>query len=553
MVISMLFARASDVRPRIPAWLVLVGASLLLALWSHAFVPYNDDEFLPYRPILCGWYENSAEDMCAHNWLKLPLVHWEVPLRAFWYVGSAKALLYFPLFLLWPSPISQRFLNFLLLAVQAWILGKTYKRSPLTIFAGILLFFPYALEHVIDTGPVAVQTTIVLALAALLRQWMSDPRRWHPLLVAGLIFLGVWSKLNFFWLLPAIFVLFLSEFWTHRAQLLRDRAGRVRMYWQILSCGALTGALVWGLLAARHPVEDAYPLWDQVRSSTMRPLSDLLLLTRLPIIGAFLNPLEAVQRVYAIPWWPPLVLLWSMIVFLVLPFVVIAPSLRARATRFAARRAAIAYGCFLLTAAAITMSSLSAAMHHAVLAFPFLILAVLEIFPALETEYVRGRPRWTDTGVAVLLGLLVASCMLTLFAVAPLLPVKPDSDPRREQIRELLEDPRFAQNYVYAVSSWGMFFEQALYGHRDQSVLFLTPDQHRTGGVPEAKQLANALGRKLLVITNKRDTEDLAFPIARRLYGLRRCAALPAEHPWQIYLEHEKGAEHPCGSAPSTE
>ena len=546
--------KARGRRRRIPPFIALAFIGLCIAIAAHWLIPYNDDEFITYWPIICNAFPgNALEDMCSLHWLRLPVIDALVPLRAYLYLGSVNSLLYFPLYLLWPSPISARFFCMLLLAVQAVAFGKLFKRSPYAIYAGLVLFYPYFFQHLVDTGPIILQTTSVPLFLLLMRRWFEKREWWPPVLVALIVFAAIWSKFAYFWFLPSLALLSAIDLMEHRLAL---RKPHVQASLMLQTClgGAVLIALLGILVLSKNPYPDgSRAVWDQLTSSGIRPLGELWQgFQNLRIVHAFLNPFEALQRVF-MPFRPRVFMaMYDALLYVALPLILIAPAFLYRDRR-PALRASAAFCAFLLMALWITTSTRTQFAHHAVLAYPFLIIAFLEILPALERHWRDRRTGNGDRAVLVVLGGLWVACNLGAFAMIPIQFVHRDSDVGRFHIYDLLNDPRLADNYVIASSTWGTYFQKALYGPPGQSVIYLHFPDHRKGGVQELYGIARRSHRKILLITMNDskdftlyDSMDVARHIAIGKYKLRRCEAVPVDSIWQVFLEDDGDPENPC-------
>ena len=135
--------------------ILVIAISLGFLFIFSAHVPFSMDEFIQYHALSCLYYPsnnlNTFRESCSvHSLAVFSDCYW--PLRSFDYVGSLPGLIYFPLFYLWPSLYSARFLGLLFLMLQAFCLNRIFKVHFLVAFIGLLTFMPYAFQHVVDTG-----------------------------------------------------------------------------------------------------------------------------------------------------------------------------------------------------------------------------------------------------------------------------------------------------------------------------------------------------------------------------------------------------------------
>jgi hypothetical protein len=517
--------------------------SVAVALGFAFIVPYNTDEFIHYHALLCHAYPlnalNTFTGACGAldlNFLQTGLV---VPLRAYLYSGSFPSLYYLPLFWLWPSPVSARLLNVLFLLLQAAVLGKLFRLKAGHIFLGLLLFFPYAFQHVVDTGPVSFHILSVYAIALLFDRWIKNPSYLYPVAAGILAFLAVWTKLLYLALLPGIGMLFALAAYEARASFATQKSAS-RLSAQLLAGTFVFLLLTASLLISTDPANPAsHPLMEELLSKGKRyELAEFFrAFPSLEVTKALLNPFAATHRIYDV--WAlsgsGLARLYTMLLYLGVPvFALFALCLRE--LRPSAWKPLIVYLLFPFTFLLIAATRMSWAMHHAVLAFPFLVLAALSLLSVLRKATTR-RGVLLRKVYKISLGLFFV-INLFWFALFPSQQVKSSDDPSKERINALLHSDAIAQEYFYVITDWGMYFYQGLYGSKHQSVLYMNGlyEQERFEAL---KKLSTDHHRKLLFIVNeKAGTTDL--PLIRSRFALTRCEALEKDAAWQVWYEGER-------------
>ncbi len=507
---------------------------IIVALLFAWIVPYNTDEFIHYHALLCHAYPfnalNTFTGACGGLDLNLLNTGWILPLRAYLYSGSFPSLYYLPLFWLWPSPISARLLNVFLLLLQSIVLAKLFRLKTWHVFLGLLLFFPYAFQHIVDTGPVAFQILTVYLCALLFDRWMERPVLRYPLIIAVLLFLAIWTKLIFFALLPGIAILFLLAVW-------RRPPATANFIVQFLGGTLLFLALMAALLLSSSPSDPSvYPLLQQFfEKGGQYGLREFFnVLPHLTVTKALLNPLVATHRIYDV--WPVaesgLVTLYIALLYLSVPLLC-TWALRIKELRKAAQYTLLTFALFPLTFFLIAHTKITWAMHHAILAFPFLILAALGLLSMLLQAQSAQAVRLKKTMLGML-GFFVA-LNLFWFALFPAQAVQSSDDPSKVRINALLHNDNAAQGYFFVITDWGMYFYQGLYGAHDQSVLYMN-GIYRQEEFAALKKLSLEHRRKMLFIVNaKAKTTDLA--LIRTHFSLTRCAALSEHDAWQVWYE----------------
>lgn len=521
---------------------------LILAL-SDAFIPYNDDEFMHYRPLLCGLFPGNRLltllEGCGWYDLRLPGLPWTLPLRTFDYVGSFHSLTYLPLYLLWPHPLSARLHGLLYLLLQAWLLGRAFRWRTLHVFLALCAFFPYLFQHLADTGPVAFQTTGILALLLLFRRWLRRPTVGLDLGIALILALGFWAKIIYVVLLPGIALLLLGCMTELPRQALWALRHRLIAHGCLIVCVA--GALcAWVLLA--HAPDDASvrPFLDQMlqRGERRSVLGALESPQSVELLVYTLNPLGATHRIFTVRTMAALGTLYDLLVFLA-PVLLCALAAIAAPSRW--RKMLLPFACFTafyVTMAALLTVRLAWAMHHAVLAYPFLLLgtaASLRLVAAPVRNWAGLGVRWLTAAACV----LFVFCNAVAYAMLPLQKIRtPHNDPSKETVNRILADPALAHGAYYVLAGWGMYMLQGLYGHPDQGAFYfgsLWEDRQ----LDPVRKLAREHGRSLLFVYN-RDNKDVDPAFLRRRFTLHRCAGLPEESAWEMWMEDRALAER-CG------
>jgi len=471
------------------------------------------DEFLQYNEIIYGHYPNNHWNVFNEgpglydlNIYNSGLI---LPLRSYYYMGVTPALYYYPLFLIWKHPMSARFTGIVFLFLQAALLARIVRFRREYLFFGLLAFFPYLFQHLVETGLVGLQIVCLLGIYLLLRGWFEEPSWRRAMGIAGLTFLGVWTKLSFLWYGPALGLIAAGFAWENRREL-ADRKRLRRYVTQAAVAVAVLLTVLSVLFLSTDPHDsDRYPYWDQLFGSsygssyTVVELLDFERLRSLPVFDTVWNPWRGAERVFD----PPSDLAWGILYSALLYGA--APLLWGVLTwagwpgwRRVVRRAILAYVGFWLTVLMVFLNKEAWAMHHTVLAYPFLILSFLIPLEAIrDGATADGRLRELRRATAIGLSVLLAANAY-YFALLPSRTIDPENHPSRIALNARLADGELAGEYVYVALDWGMYFYQALYGHRDQSVLYVSPlTPSRAGALEDLKART---GRKLLFLYHPR-------------------------------------------------
>lgn len=534
----------------VPACLLALGVSLAIPLLFTALVPFHQDEFIHYRFIRCAEFPNLKifpRDDCTGFWdLNFLNTGVLLPLRVYWYAGTIPALFYYPVYLLWASPVSARWLGVLFLLAQAGALSRLFRMRFVAVFAGLLAFFPYFFQHIVDTGPVGFQILSVYLFALLFRHWCRT-RSWRDALLAGLlVFVGVWTKLVYLWLLPGIAVLFLFAAHEERGAL-RRRPARRTLLLQCVAAAAVAAALLSLIFFSGDPYEPGeFPYLAPLLRGEAVPLPEMLrTLWSLPAVRILLNPLESTHRIYEVAPAGMAAYAYDALLLLTLPaFVCMLLASGKRKLREPAVKAGILYALFLATFFLVARTREVWAMHHVVLAFPFLILSLFTLLGSwkeLRHLRVAGVPlhRALQGAGAVFLAL-----NLFFFLMFTWQPVQTLADRSRDNVHGILNDPYLARNYIYVSLENGLYFYQSLYGHKDQSITFRNP-LFAQWQMDELLALREQTGRKLLFVF---DSVALYsdYGLVHANVETVHCTAADPSWVWQIMLEPDGSPENIC-------
>ena len=530
-----------------------IALAVTITVMFSAIIPYDMDEFIHYHPLFCHYYPfnilNSFRGSCHAYDLDFLSTGIILPLRSFDYTGSFTAILYAPLFLMWRSPLSARLLCMFFLGFQSWILGKLFHRKVLPIFLGLLLFFPYFFQHLVDTGPVSYQITTVYLLYLLFQKWHSRLKARYAVTAAVVFFCGMWVKPTELLLLPGIGALFCFSLWEHWGMCAAP-SHRKTFVLQCLLFG-LTALLLSGiLLLSTNPSNPAdQPLLRQIVMGEHLSVAEVgKQFFSLPTVRSLLNPLEATHRIYevsrlvqSVQWT------YNALLFAPLLLAIMGLALRRRAWRDALK-SILMYAAFAGTLFVVFRTEKAWAMHHTVLAFPFLILSTLFALDILRT----ARAEWKTfllRAAASVAAIGFVAVNLTAFAAFPFQKVRVFNDRSKIAVNTLLHSDILAKRYFYVIADWGMYYYQGLYGSDDQGVLYMR-ELRQQAQLDSLRELAAKYNRKLLfVLDSHAPSSDLALLTSN--LDLRRCTALPEKAVWQVVLEHDTTPQNPCFEVPA--
>jgi hypothetical protein len=478
---------------RRPGSLLGAAAILAAAALSPRAVPYDMDEFVAYHALGCAAYPLSRQlnvyrERCANDYLTPPLASRPLPLRSYLYIGSLPIVPFYPFWRVFRDPVVARVQGavFFLLAVHLFsrLLGARFG----TMLLAALVFPVFAGAFLVDTGPVGISLVLLAAALRLVRgvAEAETPRHaWPPAAAAGAaVFLGVWVKLNFVWMLPA--VLLFGVFAARRSPQTRTALLRVQAPALAAFLAAFLVPAAW-LMLARTPTGERY--YDVVRLGAMSADPEAIATQAGTLAAYFLDGSAAVPRVLSFPWAA------SDLVPCLLTLLLLVWGLR----RARGGEIALWLAGAVLTFALMLPSARAWAAHHFVLGLVFVVLALAGSLKRLREE----RPRLFRAAAVA-----VAACWLSLAARWPTATVDPRDSFGKDRLLAFVRASGLDGRTVQLHVSWGTYYIAHLFGDRSQAVLFSRKFPDDPQMLASARAAAGALGRGVLVVTRRLDKLD---------------------------------------------
>jgi len=525
---------------------------IVLGIFAIAFVvgfsmvvPYNMDEFLFYDAIICHLYPgNNLHGWCDPFQLNVLNSGIILPLRSFDYVGSFPALYFLPIVLLWSSPLAARLLGMVFLVAGGFIAARIFSFRPRNVVLGLMLIFPYLFQHLVDTGPVGLQIFSVFLLYVLLDRWCAKQQWYIAVIIALLTFVNIWTKPSFFWFGPGL-ILFLLIHVVRNWVALRAPGRRSRFVLQgIVSLAVL--ALFMSILLLSTAADDptVRPFLQQLMLSQSYSLREMVQgdwIGWSPSWYAFLHPLEATQRVYEVMSAPTLSRIFCIIHYLFVPFFLFVLFLKGLSYRVLILPAVL-YVSFLVTIMMIVRTYESWAMHHAILSYPFLILAALATLRIVLTHAVSSR-FWLRA-ILFVWGTAFVVVNLFLYALFPTQTYNFHNTPQKHMVQRIINTGSIPDRTMVLTLDWGMYYYSGLFGSPNKSVLFEwgLDDPQR---VEYLQNLARENNRKIVLLYAPADTSVNA-PLLRWMMQLESCAATPLDADWVMLAEPDDEIREVC-------
>lgn len=442
-------------------FVILILASGYTLIFSY-YVPYNMDEFYQYHIIAERFYPNNVLNVFAErpsSYDLAPFGDFFLPLRSFHYSGSISGLLYYPFFLVWRHPISARFFAALFLIFQSVLLYKIFNVRPIAAFLALLAFMPYAFQHTADTGPIVFQTTSIILIFYLLKTWLEKEGRhdkntlWIHLLIAAAIFIAVWVKLSYFFLLVPISLMIL--YFAHQVFIL-DKSKLKRIISQLTVLVFSASLPIFLLISSSDRLGFPYAI-QLLQTDLITPFTPDQGTRWSFIVSYLFNPLMAAHRIFEIR--PSISILGILLLLSVLSFIIIGLKNIKGKKNFIILNLAL----FTITLTMTILHPKTWAMHHIVLCFPFLILALFGI----------GVRTFSVKSVKIAVFIFIALNLAAYIGLTKLRPQESDH-PSKIKLNEVI-NRHFKDNYVIVITDWGFYYIKELYGDKSQCVINLTP------------------------------------------------------------------------------
>lgn len=474
-----------------------------------AFIPYHFDEFSQYHALGCLYYPNNMLNTFRAScpaWQLAPFGNYFMQLRSGApYMGSPSCLIYFPLFLLWPAPISARLMGLLWLGVQAACLKKLFRVDFLLSFIFLLGFMPYTYMHVFDSGAIHWQTTSVFFIYCLLQRWMEALKNlsghaWrYPVAIGFIIFWGIWTKLTYFAVIPGIACL-IVYYCIKKREVLRQPGARKKLVAHVVLMVAVASSLIFVLLHSKTIRGDTY--YQQIIAPQKASVTGNVqaVKDRVAELGKyFTNPLQAAHFNYRITKSvTPTGLLFSAVLSFILVFGTIRLFVNKREGRDVLINIAL---CILTFFILVVFFKRAGSMHHLVLCFPFMLIALFHIGKFLYKS-------------KVMLVAIICFFMINAKLYLDLGDLSPKFFNPLTKIKYLdVINKEFPDGYVYIVQAYGIYFIKALYGPKDQCVLYWNERIDEADQIERIKAILSRLNRKaLFIVFRNADSFSKYFP-----------------------------------------
>ncbi|MBF0344699.1 MAG: hypothetical protein HQL06_10770 [Nitrospirae bacterium] len=471
-------------------WGLIVTSSIAIYVLA-TIVPPNMDEYLQYHQLTCFFFPNAAENIFregCNGYYDLKLFGKFLPLRSFMYVGVTPSLFYLPMYLIWPYYLSARIMGILTLLIITYVIHKLAK-TPLWLSGGIILFcFPVVFQSITDRGPVIYQMTLMFVLLYLASRPINHLRG----ALAGLtMFVCIEQKPFFVNFIPAllIVVFFLIKPTFQES----NKSTRLRMLKSLLIAAVFAAVPTLLLMTAETRYGCRY-YDDLLRLKSVSPwdYNNQIYHMKKNLIPAITDFSQFANSIYTVKDTAKTLtaFIWTSLLA-----ILAIGQVYARRWGGVSRNDLLisSLGGFLLSLYFVNLSPFSWRGHHYVLAFPFLLLGV-----ALSIGYIYKHKRALAASLVTIVAVLNIAVAYKTLQV----PVFWHDDWSKVKVFDYLRQDSLASQYIYIIPDWGIYCIFALYGSREQIVLYVDPlDNPRD--IELIRNIAQRRNRQQIFITQR--------------------------------------------------
>ncbi|MEM2956213.1 MAG: hypothetical protein QW041_01385 [Candidatus Pacearchaeota archaeon] len=539
--------------------LLLLFLGLILVIIFSIFVPYNMDEFAAYHLITCYAYKynylNIFNEGCTAYFLNFLNTGLMLPLRTYFYMGSLPSLYYLPLFLIWKSPVSARFLGIIFLVIQSLILSTIFKIKTRYIFSGLILFFPYFFKHIVDPGLAGFQITAVFLIVYLFIKWNEKFKITYLLLASVVIFLGIWTNLTFVWFIPSLIILFITQCIENKKRIIKKNNLKkivIQLFYALILLLGLLSLLFLSFDLNNKPYLYTLISSDNSKVYSINEMLDVKnYIINSPVFQALINPFLSTKEIYMVESPSYFVYVYDIFIYLSIPLLWLILVLKKK-SKTQILKSIIFFALFIFTVIIIIWTK-AAWEHHAVMAYPFLILSFLTAVKTFkETDIIFFKINFNKIMAIWLILFMIVNCYF-FFSFQNQHLIDHDNPPKRQMakdlvdlnINKLLYDPYLAENYFYVITEWGMYRYQALYGNKNQGVFYIEP-LNTLDQINLLKDISKKYNRKLLFVYHTGQSSVSNYSLIQESFFLKQCNAIKNNSKWKIMLELDNSSKNIC-------
>ncbi len=498
----------------------IVAAFFITAMFVVFKTPPNMDETIQYHSLACVSHPlseyHSFREPCDGSYDLNVLGQW-LPMRSYHYVGASSGLIYYPVFKLFPSYLSARLVGLFFLVLVAVGVSRLVDAPPMLALGIVGINLPMMYQMISDTGPVGYQLVAMVWVPIAVRGLAKAKSAWRfaflSIVVGLFLFIAIEQKAFFFVVVPSMLLtgitLAVLSMIDERQWARKVCTAGIRL----IPAAVLTATL--SLLLFRAEVTSGGTYWSLLQGHSDRfsvtdltgQAGHLFYLARL----YFLDLSSFGNRVYAYGEWVSTALTlcyWGVVLLVMIHGAVYFRKKMSTPEVALTKKAVVLLAASALALALINFNRNSAAGHHLIFAFPFLLAAIVLALNSLNPLRLRNT-------------CIVAMCLLQILLVASLLQrtPRPESAWERLDMFKLAGQSPFSDSIVVHLD-WGTYYLHALYAPAGQLVMYAEP-LNETSELEKILSIGSRLNKKLSFIVRAQSASDFGM-VRKRIPELKR-------------------------------
>ncbi|MGI6680785.1 MAG: hypothetical protein ACOX3T_04800 [Bdellovibrionota bacterium] len=523
-----------------PIFVIVFG--VISIVYFSKYIPAEMDEHIQYWTFGCNYYGSAPKDtiywkICSELDLAVLKDFFPsspyLPLRSCLYLGSFGNVFFLPVWLLWKSIFSVRLVGFLMLGVQALIISKIFKLNKWGVFLFLTLFLQYSSQHVYDLGQLSFQCTSIFIIYYLLKKLFittsSKKIYLYSFIIGLLAFIGIFIRLSYSFYYPALGILallFMIKTFYKDAIKYKNFSRISKIFKGLIICFftfliptvlLLTAKDKWNnyyfqIITKNTPSNAIYDI-KAISKHYFDVLHKFVLDPTLTLSHEFFN-YHATNYLFAFLNWLPIILLISYVIF----------SKRVHKNK----KLLILFLIFLTltTLYTISASPRSWAMHHVVLCYPFLLLAIFYSYKIIS------KYNYTIKNIFIIT-FSMSQCFLT-YKFLHLEPSRPIDFALPTLIDTL--DRYYSNQSLLIHTEWGGSFINSINNSNKDAIVMYVPSAPNRRLINNYINLAKQSGKNITIIGHKNSRKTKIYA---KLFEEKNLKLITVKDPAHDLREYE--------------
>ncbi len=469
------------IKNKVVLWLLVLIISVFFITWCVLFVPTNMDELCAFHRLAC-LYPNSClntfRESCSAYQVDYGYFKY---FQSYNYIGITSSFLYYPLWSVWKSTNSFYTLGIIFLVIFSMTLVRTIglgRKYAIVPFC----YFPVAFSFLHDSGPVRLGMLSFPILALITSKMLDEPRAFRKLffgLVAAVLFiLCVEDKPFYLYLFPCLlfFIIGCRTYTSGSFDISKNKLAIVLIIFLIsaglyilLFAGNVGGTSYFNYLRNASINQSSLPAVSAANQIKFQLEHIYYYTFSFPMYGS---------RIFEIRFDVASIFAFTLVCFLLLLIYV---ELKYN------KKFNIVIWLFIL-------SYMSACIIFCIMGNPRLghhyVYLHIPVLALLLIAANKNHERFKMVVSFVLFSNIISICVLLMT------PIAGHSARERTDVFNYLRQNEVATENVINFSTWGGYYNQSLYGNKNQLVTFVAPLNSK--GAFQLNELAKITSRNIL-------------------------------------------------------